>query len=101
MKRKMSSLVLVGRRWFGRTNGNTYHSCEIIVDGNCVHKIDYAYGYGRQYEDNAKIWLDQSGYLPGREKRDGTPGESLWRYCERHSIIYTNTVTDVQRKKDL
>ncbi len=97
----MTSLVIVGRRWFERTNGNTYHSAEIIVDGKCVHKIDYAYGYGQQYCHNAKIWLHQNGYLPELETRDGTPGESLWRYCERKGIVFTDTVTDVRRKKDL
>lgn len=99
--KRMSSLTLIGRRWFNRRCGNTYHSVEIIVDGNCVQKIDYSYGYGEQYEDTAKNWLDAHGYTPGREKRDGTPGEALWRYCERKGIIFTRTVTDVQRKKDL
>ena len=101
MKRKMSVLVLIGRRWFGKTHGNTYHSVEIIVDGNCIHKIDYAYGYGQQYEDSAKNWLDANGYLPGIHKKHGTPGESLWRYCERIGIVYTRSASDVQRKKDL
>ena len=101
MKRKMSSLVLIGRRWFKRGTGNTYHSCEIIVDGNCVHKIDYAYGSDQMYEQNAKDWLDANGYLPGIEKKDGTPGEPLWRYCDRVGITLTRSVSDVQRKKDL
>ena len=101
MKRRIRSIVLVGRRWFNRTFGNTYHSVEIIVDGKNVHKIDYAYGYGSQWEYNARVWLDKNGYLPGIENRDGTPGESLWRYCERMAIEYVTTVTDVPRKKDL
>lgn len=100
MKRKMSSLVLIGRRWFSNA-GNTYHSCEIIVDGSCVHKVEYAYGSDQMYEDSAKNWLDANGYLPGIEKKDGTPGEALWRYCERMGIILTRSVNDVKRKKDL
>lgn len=101
MKRKMSSLVLVGRRWFNKNFGNTYHSVEIIADGKPVHKVPYAYGYGDQWEYSARDWLDSNGYLPGRETKEGTPGEALWRYCERVGIQYTRTVVDVQRKKDL
>ena len=84
MKRKMSSLVLIGKRWFNRTCGNTYHSVEIIIDGKTVHCCPYA-----------------NGWLPGREKTEGTPGEALWRYCERMGIQYVRNVTDVKRKKDL
>ncbi|MFY4731178.1 hypothetical protein [Nitrospira sp. BLG_2] len=101
MKRIKSTIMLVGRRWFNKNVGNTYHSCEIYVDGTCVHKIPYAYGYGQQYEDNAKTWLIENKYLPGIETKEGTPGEALFRYCERMGIIYNQTVTDVQRKKDL
>ena len=99
--KKMSILMLVGRRWFNKTCGNTYHSCEIYVDGDCVHKIEFAYGYGDHWQYNGMLWLDANGYLPGREKRDGTPGEALWRYCERMGIKYSYSCTDVPRKKDL
>lgn len=100
-KPKTKSIVIVGRRWFEKTNGNTYHSAELYVNGSLVHKIDYAYGYGSQFEWNARRWLDEQGYLPGIENRLGTPGESLWTYCDRHKIAYTCTVTDVARKRDL
>jgi hypothetical protein len=101
MKRKMSTLVLIARRWWRRGPGTTYHSCEIIVDGNCVHRIELAYGPDQMYEQSATNWLDANGWLPGREKRDGTPGEALWRYCERMGIMLTRSATDVTRKKDL
>lgn len=100
-KKKVKTIVLVGRRWFNRGPGNTYHSVEIYVNGACVHKIPFAYGYGEQYEYNARVWLDENGYLPGIENREGTPGEAIWRYCERKKITYSRTVTDVTRKKDL
>jgi hypothetical protein len=97
----MKSLAIIGRRWFQKTNGNTYHSVEIVVDGRQVHRINYAYGYDSQYRENAKNWLLENGYLPGMETKPGTPGESLWRYCERSGIALVDTVTDVARKKDL
>jgi len=97
----MGSVVLIGRRWFRHGPGNTYHSCEIILDGQPVHKIDYAYGYGNQYEWNAWDWLEANGYAPTREHSSNGSKESPWRYCERMGIVYTTTVTDVPRKKDL
>ncbi len=97
----MKTITIIGRRWFRKPVGNTYHSAEILVDGVLVHKIDYAYGYGIQYNHNAKVWLTQNGYLPGIEVKAGTPGESLWRYCERQGITLVDTVTDVKRKRDL
>ena len=97
----MKVLTLIGRRWFNKNLGNTYHSVEILVDGICVHKIPYAYGYGDQWEYNGLDWLDANRYLPGLQKKEGTPGEALWRYCERKGILYTRSCSDVQRKKDL
>ena len=90
-----------GRRWFERTNGNTYHTCDIWIDGEHVHKIPKQYGYGSQYEQSARDWLRDNGHLPGIEDQAGTPGESLWRYCERHSIKLVNEVDDVSRRRDL
>lgn len=99
--KKMSILMVLGRRWFCRGPGNTYHSSTIYVDGDCVHKVDFAYGYGQQYEESALQWLEKNGYLPGLEHHKNGSHESLWRYCERMGIKYSQDVTDVPRKKDL
>ena len=99
--KKPKSITIIGRRWFQKTNGNTYHSAEIVVNGEQVHKIDYAYGYDQKYSYNAKLWLTEHGYLPGIHEKPGTPGESLWRYCERLGITLVDTVSDVRRKRDL
>ncbi len=101
MKKTMSILMVVGKRWFNRGPGNTYHSAAIYVDGDCVHKIDYAYGYGDQYLWNASLWLEENGYLPGRTHSSNGSREALWRYCERMGIKFSYNVSDVQRKKDL
>lgn len=98
---KVSSITIIGRRWFRRGPGNTYHSAEIIVNGTCVHKIEFAYGYGNQYEWNAFGWLEENGYMPGREHGANGSREAGWRYCERHSIALSSSGTDVTRKRDL
>jgi hypothetical protein len=100
-KTKVRSITVIGRRWWQKLYGNTYHSVEVLVNGECVHKIDFAYGYGDQYVWNARQWLAENGFLPGVEQHENGSGESLWRYCERLGIAYSASVTDVARKRDL
>ena len=89
------SIIVVGRRWFERTNGNTYHSAEIYVNGVFVYKIPFTYGYGNQFEHNAFEWLKKNGYIETADK--GAPSI----YCRENGIEYHTTVSDVKRKKDL
>lgn len=98
---KPESIMVVGKRWFSRGPGNTYHSANIYVDGKQVHRIDFAYGYGDQDVWNAAKWLEQNGYMPGRENYDNGGAEAIWRYCEKNGIQFSYEVSDVQRKKDL
>lgn len=96
-KRKPRVIHVHGRRWFERTNGNTYHSCDIWVDGEHVYRVDFAYGYGSQFEQNASVWLQKHGYIKGKDD----VFLSLSYYCRENNIKYVSEVTDVQRKKDL
>jgi len=97
-KRKPKVIHVHGRRWFERTNGNTYHSVTVWVDGEQVHRLDFAYGYGSMYEQNACDWLRHNGYMPGSQ---GDKYVSLSRYCREHGIKYVCECDDVRRKKDL
>lgn len=91
----VQSVFIVGRRWFERTNGNTYHSAEIYVNNEMVHKIDYQYGYGNQFEWEGMLWLSKNGYFKDYK------GQSPGMFCRERGVSYNTTVTDVQRKKDL
>ena len=97
----MSNVFIVGRRWFRRGPGTTYHSVEIYADGKFLYKVPYAYGYNDQYEWTAAAWLESNGYMPGREHRENGSIESPWQYFQRNGIDYHHSVTDVSRKKDL
>ena len=97
----MQTLHISGRRWFERTNGNTYHTAQTIVDGNPGPSVPFAYGYGDHYLTTAAEALEAAGHLPGREHHANGSAEPLWRYCERNGIKYTATVADVARKRDL
>jgi hypothetical protein len=92
------SIIIIGRRWFQRTNGNTYHTAEIIIDGETVHKTPFAYGYGDQYTQSAFEWLVKSGTIPAPEH----PSECHWRHIrDILGIAYSYQAIDVPRKKDL
>ncbi len=98
----MKTLTIIGRRWFNRRCGHTYFSAVGLVDGRQVAHIEYAYGYGSQYEDSILRVLAHGRYLPEPLAQYAHGGvESAFRYCERLGIQYSNSVTDVGRKKDL
>lgn len=94
------TITILGRRWFRKGPGNTYHSAEITVDGEPVEGIDYASGYGEQYLYNAFYKLEKLGLITPME-RSGMMHESPWRWAERNHVKLTYSVVDVARKKDL
>ena len=97
---KIDSITVVGRRWFQKGPGNTYHSAAIYVNGALIHRIPYAYGYGQMYEQNAEEWLIKNGYIDAEKyKHGGYP--PMWQLAEKNGFTYSSTVTDVARKKDL
>lgn len=93
----MKTLTILGRRWFQRGPGNTYHSATIIVDGVQVEGVGYAYGYGDQYLYSAFAKLQALGLLDPPLPANEAP----WRWAERNQVLLTYSVTDVARKKDL
>lgn len=98
---KPNVIHIHGRKWFERTNGNTYHSVTVWVDGEQVFREPYTYGYGDQYRQTATDWLRKSEYLPGLEVYPSGCTESLSGYCDRQNINFVDEVDEVARKKDL
>jgi hypothetical protein len=82
-KPKIKALTIIGRRWFDRTYGNTYHTAEIIINGETIHKTPMEYGYESQYVTTATKWLTDNKYLKLPEY---TP---IWSYCSDKGIAYT------------
>jgi|688.fasta_scaffold04876_11 hypothetical protein len=93
---EVESIFIIGRRWFEKTNGNTYHTSEIYVNNNFVHKISMTYGYGQQYLWTALNWLKNNKYLSSISEKDNP---SI--FCRENNIKLNHTVADVGRKKDL
>ena len=90
------NIVIEARRWFERTNGNTYHSVNVYVNGECVGREPFAYGYGEHYLQTALNILQDAGvYLP-------TFSWLQFRQEMReHRSNFVVTCADVGRKKDL
>ena len=97
---KIVSITIIGRRWFQRTYGNTYHTATILVNGQHVHKTAEEYGYGDQYVDTAARWLEKFGYMD-RKKYDNGGHEPARIWAERNGIAFTYQAVDVARERDL
>ncbi len=96
-----SSITVIGRRWFQRTYGNTYHTAEILIDGVTVHKTPRQYGYGSAYEDSAAAWLESAGYITRKAYANGGH-EPLWQVVrERMGLNWQSLAIDVSRERDL
>jgi len=90
------NVTIIGRRWFERTNGNTYHSTEVYVDGELIGKKDYVYGYDQQYLYTGFKIIEENGLAENKD------AEKDYREDSRsNGRKFVTTVTDVERKRDL
>jgi hypothetical protein len=90
----MQILTIIGRRWFNKRTGNTYHSATIIVDGEPVERVEYTYGYGDQYLDSAMNKLVELKLID-------KPNEPLHLWAEKNKVRLTYMPFDVKTKKEL
>ena len=95
--KKPSQILIIGRRWFARTYGNTYFTAEISVNGKFLQKIGPEYGYGDHYIDQAFAWLADNGHISGYDSQRSRP----WRWAQDHKVNLIYSVSDVRREKDL
>jgi hypothetical protein len=103
--KEFEQITIIGRRWFDRRAGNTYHSVDVIVDGVNVGSNPFEYGYGDGYIQSGFKILQAAGYYPKTDRRTG--GGASTDYCEflsdkmnyREKFVFS--VSDVGRKRDL
>lgn len=87
-----TGLLIIGRRWFQRSYGNTYHTVEIknIFTQEQIIYTNIEYGYGDQYKATAHMALKKLGYdVP----------DSYEDFIRAPGVYFT--VCDVERKRDL
>lgn len=80
-KEPIKTITVLGRKWWDKVNGNTYHTARIMVNGVTVGKTEFSYGYGDHYVQSAADWLEKNGYIK-REREH----QALWQYCSDHNI---------------
>jgi hypothetical protein len=95
------SLHIEGRRWFKRTNGNTYHSVRIFRDGVQVAYLPFAYGYGEGFLQTAWAWLGANGMPELLEEHGNGSLKNYGTQYLRETLKGSYSVIDVTRKKDL
>jgi len=89
----MNKYLIVGRKWFDKTYGNTYHTVKIrdLENGETIVQTDMQYGYGDHYRQTAYFELVKLGLA----KEEDYNNHAL----NRERFIYE--VVEVQRKRDL
>lgn len=82
---KISTIDINALEWFDKVNGNSYFAGTVTVDygmpNEQTFKMPYQYGYGNQYEQEAKEILFNAGLIPVK---------SLYELRELGVIIRSN-----------
>jgi hypothetical protein len=97
---KVKSVSVVAKTWRDKKFGNTYNSTDVLVNGDLVARLPFAYGGGSMPEQRAVEWLVKNGFIHAEEyKHGGYP--SLWRLAEDLNFSKYVDTTSVSRKNDL
>lgn len=91
----VNSITIIGRRWFQKLYGNTYHSAEIHLNGEFYASTGKHYGYGEQFLTTAMEQLAKDGIVDW--KRGTAP--TIW--ARENGISMIVSASDVRREKDL
>lgn len=84
--KRFNMMIIDGRKWFDRVNGNTYHGVTVTIKHNkgddLILHSGRVYGYGEQYIQTAIELIQKAGYLLGLPKRYET--ESEYGKCQEY-----------------
>lgn len=95
---KVKTIDIEAREWWDRVNGNSYFDCSITVNHSMKSEENFylpmQYGYGDQYETEAKFTLMQHGVI---EKTM----YGIAQYCRENNIILRRRKIENCKKSDL
>lgn len=103
-------ITVIGKRWFQKTYGNTYHSVRVtILDVESGEEQEFyepfMYGYDDQYRVTAtKLLKANTDILNKVSEGNREYGLTYWRVVDElkdNNIVVKFFCEDVQRKKDL
>lgn len=89
--KKVKSIMVIGRTWFDKINGNTYCSSRVFINGELSFAVPWQYGYGNYYEQAAKEELNKRGIIKLENYSNGMTS-SFYEYCEKNKIKYETSV---------
>jgi hypothetical protein len=102
---KGKTVTIIGRRWFEKTNGNTYHSCEVYINGKLIGREPYAYGYDNQFQQTAFEILQENNLAPNFDRHTQSGFQldysEFLNFKNNNRDKFVISVTDVESKKDL
>ena len=62
----MIKFIIVGKKWFDKANGNTYHSARVFdLEKKVIAVAPFQYGYHDQFIQSATEALQKSGKFDG------------------------------------
>ena len=98
MKKEIFAIIINGKKWFDKVNGNTYHSSDIkvIYNDKSVKEFynQFQYGYGDHYIYTSFALLEKENIL-------NLNGKIYCRYCQDNNIVLSYSCAENCRKKDL
>ncbi len=94
---KIETIDIIANEYFDKKNGNSYFNADIVLNYGKPDKIKIhipmQYGYGEQYEHEAKEAINNLGIL----KIEGP----LWRYCKENNIQLRSSKFENCKEKEL
>jgi hypothetical protein len=89
------SLVVIARRWFDRTYGNSYYTARVVVDGRDVATVRRTYGHGEGTYRNEAVRVAKAAGV------EGLPEDDDYRSLVDAGWTVLVEETRVARRKDL
>ncbi len=90
-KTSLKSVYITAKEWFDRVNGNSYFSCQIIVNNKYKIVLPIQYGYGDHYVDMACKELVKLGLTD----------LDLYRWNNRKAIRFDSVKMENCLKRDV
>jgi len=105
--KRFNMIIIDGRKWFDKVNGNTYHGVTVTIKhktgDDIILNSGMVYGYGEQYIQTAIELIQKAGYCLGLP--EAYKGQS--EYCKIQDFMRNNrnkfyiTCKDNCKKRDL
>lgn len=97
-KKQIKTIDINAREWFDKINGNSYFSCEIVLNyglnNEKVLNLPFQYGYGEHYKCASLKEITKNLNLNIKTK-------SLWVFCNENKIILRSNKKENCLKKEL